>query len=346
MEPPKMTFARDLFMACRGNRSGDSLSSYLEDCKVEMQLLWENAVAAKILPKKLEAHSWVDPIMMILIAGAAARWKWQQQCTQLLQHPPPMEAVMWAPMTPPRAVVAPRAASPVAGSPVVRKAAAAAALPASRPMLMGFLPGRARGLDASTPCSLPKATAEPAIMTCIERHYAAVMLDTEVATAARPTREWKPATIWGRSVMAMLRAKGTSPPMAPRVAAMPPVTPISPRAFPVRAVFWLDRQAMAPMHRPDEASELTPYVTQVQKREMLNTLTEEALADARDCDNRHYLKGVQQHRTPQEQPQALHTGSVGRRNMLSMRDVTVKPPPMLMADASTAVAARPCQQQY
>ena len=28
--------------------------------------------------------------------------------------------------------------------------------------------------------------------------------------------------------------------------------------------------------------------------------------------------------------------------MLSMRDVTVKPPPMLMAEASTAVAAKPC----
>lgn len=87
-----------------------------------------------------------------------------------------MEAVMWAPMTPPRAVVAPRAASPVAGSPVVRKAAAAAALPANRPMLMGFLPGRARGLDASTPCSLPKATAEPVITSCAGRHFAAVIV--------------------------------------------------------------------------------------------------------------------------------------------------------------------------
>ena len=50
----------------------------------------------------------------------------------------------------------------MAGSPVVRKVAAAAALPAARPMLMAFLPGKAKGLDASTPCSLPNATAEPA----------------------------------------------------------------------------------------------------------------------------------------------------------------------------------------
>ena len=55
--------------------------------------------------------------------------------------------------------------------------------------------------------------------------------------------------------------------------------------------------------------ELTPYDTQVQKREMLNMLTEQALADARDCDSCHYLKGVRQHRTLLEQPQALHTGS-------------------------------------
>ena len=38
-------------------------------------------------------------------------------------------------------------------------------------------------------------------------------------------------------------------------------------------------------------------------------LTEQALVDAHDCDNRHYLKGVQQHRSLQEQPQAQHTGS-------------------------------------
>jgi hypothetical protein len=31
--------------------------------------------------------------------------------------------------------------------------------------------------------------------------------------------------------------------------------------------------------------------------------------------------------------------------MLSMRDVTVNPPPMLMADANTAVAARPCKKR-
>ena len=73
-----------------------------------------------------------------------------------------MDAVMWAPWIPPRTVVAPRAATAVAGSPVVRKVAAAAALPAARPMLMAFLPGRAKGLDANTPCSLPNATAEPA----------------------------------------------------------------------------------------------------------------------------------------------------------------------------------------
>mmetsp|Transcript_8951 Transcript_8951/g.22147 ORF Transcript_8951/g.22147 Transcript_8951/m.22147 type:complete len:211 (+) Transcript_8951:1955-2587(+) len=36
------------------------------------------------------------------------------------------------------------------------------------------------------------------------------------------------------------------------------------------------------------------------------------------------------------------TGSVGRLNMSSMRCVMVKPPPMLMADVNTAVAARAC----
>lgn len=46
---------------------------------------------------------------------------------------------------------------------------------------------------------------------------------------------------------------GAVPPIAPRVAAMPPPTPIRPRALPVRAVFWLDKQAMAPMHSPEDA---------------------------------------------------------------------------------------------
>jgi len=96
-------------------------------------------------------------------------------------------------------------------------------------------------------------------------------------------------------------------------------------------------------------SELNPYDTQVQKREMLRMLIQqelkhlhnvethlycpqtflyldfqcrddvsewkqtfrdrEELADAYDCNICLYLKGVQQHRRPQEQPQALHTGS-------------------------------------
>lgn len=75
-----------------------------------------------------------------------------------------MEAVMWAPMTPPRAVVAPKAATPVVGSPVIRKAAPAAVFPASKPILSGFFPVNAKGLEARTPCSLPKATAEPAML--------------------------------------------------------------------------------------------------------------------------------------------------------------------------------------
>ena len=54
------------------------------------------------------------------------------------------------------------AAMPVAASavPLPMKTAPAARLPAARPRLIAFLPGRLRGLEGSTPCSLPKATAE------------------------------------------------------------------------------------------------------------------------------------------------------------------------------------------
>lgn len=39
---------------------------------------------------------------------------------------------------------------------------------------------------------------------------------------------------------------------APRVAAIPPATPIIPKALPRRAVFWLERPARAPtQHRPE-----------------------------------------------------------------------------------------------
>ena len=42
------------------------------------------------------------------------------------------------------------------------RSAPAPKLVAARPMLMAFLPGNAMGADFNTPCSLPKATAEPA----------------------------------------------------------------------------------------------------------------------------------------------------------------------------------------
>ena len=68
---------------------------------------------------------------------------------------------MWAPMTPPSPAVAPSAARPTAGSPVVNSAAAEAALPAAMAMLAAFLPGSASALLPSRPCSLPNATALP-----------------------------------------------------------------------------------------------------------------------------------------------------------------------------------------
>ncbi len=41
--------------------------------------------------------------------------------------------------------------------------------------------------------------------------------------------------------------------MDPIVAATPVLTPMSPKALPVRAVLWLLRQAMAAMHRAEAA---------------------------------------------------------------------------------------------
>lgn len=92
--------------------------------------------------------------------------------------------------------------------------------------------------------------------------YAAI----DVIVAANPTKEWKAATSWGRSVMAHLAAiinpieppapRATAawvskPPDAvarrgPAVAASPSKTPAPPNALPVRAVACDDSMEMAP----------------------------------------------------------------------------------------------------
>ena len=92
--------------------------------------------------------------------------------------------------------------------------------------------------------------------------YAAI----DVIVAANPTKEWKAATSWGKSVMAHLAAiikpieppapKATAawvskPPDAvasrgPAVAAKPSKTPAPPNALPVRAVACDDSMEMAP----------------------------------------------------------------------------------------------------
>lgn len=73
---------------------------------------------------------------------------------------------MWAPIAPPRAVVAVSIASPVVGSPVDKNAAPAARFPAASPMFSAFFPGRLSGLLGRIPCSFPNATAEPALHSC------------------------------------------------------------------------------------------------------------------------------------------------------------------------------------
>ena len=77
---------------------------------------------------------------------------------------PPMEAVMWAPMAPPRADAVPRAIKPVVGSPVVSITAPAATLPAQRSADSASLVFRADPAqlwDPHRPSLQPPAAGQP-----------------------------------------------------------------------------------------------------------------------------------------------------------------------------------------
>lgn len=120
------------------------------------------------------------------------------------QNPPPIEAVMWAPMAPPMAVVAVSMAMPIAGSEVVRKVAPAATLPASSAELIAFFPGRFSGLLGITPCSLPKAIAEPVLphnlMTSHVTHCYVIVANSiaSVITVGKKCSLADTAACWGQ----------------------------------------------------------------------------------------------------------------------------------------------------
>mmetsp|Transcript_45290 Transcript_45290/g.144139 ORF Transcript_45290/g.144139 Transcript_45290/m.144139 type:complete len:279 (+) Transcript_45290:76-912(+) len=213
---------------------------------------------------------------------------------------PPMATAMCHPRPPERRDAAERAAMPVpaaSGEPAPMKATAEPAEPMRAAALMASLPGMLVGADLRRPWSFPKAAREPVRVTppmkvpakmaprctpssacapcsasmavagsIAERYEAA-----EVVMAARPTREWNPATVCGRSVTCMLRAMpyptapppptiaaicakvAGSAPHAPRAAPIPVATPMSPAAFPRGAVAWLLSPAMPPMQPRAEA---------------------------------------------------------------------------------------------
>mmetsp|Transcript_20826 Transcript_20826/g.67443 ORF Transcript_20826/g.67443 Transcript_20826/m.67443 type:complete len:237 (+) Transcript_20826:905-1615(+) len=150
-----------------------------------------------------------------------------------------------------------------------------------------FLSGSAKGFEAMRPWSLPNATMEPVKVTAPMRVPAqmammwvgseegwSTALATEVPAAAAPTSEWNAATNCGRSVMAsdLAMPMPTVAPMAsvpaicvqleasvagamaPRVAATPSVTPITPSVLPRLAVFCEESPAIAPMQHKPEAS--------------------------------------------------------------------------------------------
>mmetsp|Transcript_120785 Transcript_120785/g.189460 ORF Transcript_120785/g.189460 Transcript_120785/m.189460 type:complete len:307 (+) Transcript_120785:778-1698(+) len=157
-------------------------------------------------------------------------------------------------------------------------------------------------------------------------------------TAARPTKEWKSATNWGSwvtSAFAPIILPRTKPPpkkvaslvMSPRVAicvrvaATAPITPRSPIQFPVGAVETLPRAAIPLKHAIPETSKapgakLAPDVTSAPHKS--------AMAIKLYCGN------VEM--------------SPSRRNIPIIRDVIVKPPPMLRAEAPTAIGARAAPQ--
>mmetsp|Transcript_14532 Transcript_14532/g.57970 ORF Transcript_14532/g.57970 Transcript_14532/m.57970 type:complete len:379 (-) Transcript_14532:782-1918(-) len=207
---------------------------------------------------------------------------------------PPIEAVMWRPRAPERPAAAPNAANPVVGEGCAmnRPIAPIDAMP--MPMFMTSRPGSASGAEPRFPLSLPNATTEPvAVMPPIHvARYSDVAVTVSITAgavppaastrcayspiavpaAARPTSEWKAATVCGSSVgdTRVAMAYPAAPPTPsrpaiwtavpgsglrwPSVAAMPSVTPACPRMLPMRAVVCDESPAMPPMHASPESS--------------------------------------------------------------------------------------------
>mmetsp|Transcript_15752 Transcript_15752/g.38619 ORF Transcript_15752/g.38619 Transcript_15752/m.38619 type:complete len:248 (-) Transcript_15752:4034-4777(-) len=213
---------------------------------------------------------------------------------------PPMEWTRWRPSTSEMPVtVASEMARrySCAGSRSHASTPSAPTRAVARTRLSGSRKGSLSGAEERRPASLDMAMSDPVKVTppmAVARPMAtrrttsgsslsppwssvekSMKSETAVSTAARPTREWKPATVCGSDVGSTLVYMLTprTPPMAtthanctytchvqmgamePREATRPRVMPATEDTCPRRAVFCVARPAMPPMQRrPDMVS--------------------------------------------------------------------------------------------
>mmetsp|Transcript_46358 Transcript_46358/g.121650 ORF Transcript_46358/g.121650 Transcript_46358/m.121650 type:complete len:244 (+) Transcript_46358:1040-1771(+) len=131
---------------------------------------------------------------------------------------PPIDAVMCQPSAPDRPVIPSRHIVPTAIVGFAMKRAMQPSVPTPMPMFSWSRMERASGAEDMLPLSLPKATIEPVAVTppmTVAREMAVVRRPssdsgwcaacsrkspTPVKTAARPTSEWKAATVCGSDV--------------------------------------------------------------------------------------------------------------------------------------------------
>ena len=131
---------------------------------------------------------------------------------------PPIEAVMCQPRPPERPAMPKSAAAPVAGPGLATNSPMQPSIAAPAAMFIWSRPGSASAFESRLPLSLPKATSEPVAVTppiivasATEVRRTPLSSSGECAlcskksampvkTAARPTSEWKAATVCGSEV--------------------------------------------------------------------------------------------------------------------------------------------------
>mmetsp|Transcript_107460 Transcript_107460/g.336647 ORF Transcript_107460/g.336647 Transcript_107460/m.336647 type:complete len:309 (-) Transcript_107460:1500-2426(-) len=260
--------------------------------------------------------------------------------------PPPTLPTRCRPIRQARAATAKRSSTPKTPSPDARKAPMSATKSSRPPRFRKFLPGRFSGLDERFPFSFPKAMMLPVSVTpptkspSTAEMFSMVAPATgvaqkepmEVTMAAKPTSEWKAATVCG-SAMGLTLPPMTTPSTPPAARSTPeshrsvesrstsvatraPATPSMPNLHPALAVDMAARPPMAATHSSAET--------------VLMALRSSGRVSPTARKTR-----------PGRSIMGVKSFSPGFLKRFSIRCETTKPPKMFTAETAIAAMARP-----